>query len=125
MRTTLTIPDLMEISITKSCVTKQIKDWIDTNSHLQRHGLIWQMGITDNENLCPLEKQIRGDLNCKHWKNWRMDSFKEAMEIIRCLNKLPLVFKSPYNNYSNKGVYIFIYKTSIPENSQLFYSLHS
>jgi hypothetical protein len=125
MRTTFSIPEVMEVPISKTCVTKQIKDWIDSNSYLQQHGLIWQMGITDCENLCHLERQIRGDLNCKHWKNWRMDSFKEAMEVIRGLNKIPLVFKSPHNNYSNKGFCIFIYKTSIPKNSQLFYSLRS
>ena len=125
MRTTFSISDVMEAPITKACVTKQIKDWIDSNSYLQQHGLIWQMGITDCDNLYHLERQIREDLNCKHWKNWRMDTFKEAMEVIRGLNKIPLVFKSPHNNYSKKGFCIFIYKTSIPKNSQLFYSLRS
>lgn len=125
MRTAFSISEVMEAPIHQSYVTQQIEDWINTNSFFHHNGLVWQMGITDTENLCLLEKQIRGDLNCKHWKNWRTDSFKEAMEVIRNLNKFPQVFKSPHNNYTNKGFCIFIYKTCIPKNSQLFYSLHS
>jgi hypothetical protein len=125
MRTTFVFPEILEFPITNSCITRQINNWINSNSYLMQRGLIWEMGITDCNNLGNLQKQIREDFNCKHYKCWKMDSFKEAMEVVRSLNKLPMVFKSSLNNYSNKGVCIFIYKTSIPKNSQLFYSLHS
>lgn len=124
MRAILPIHDHAASAIDVICIQYQIKSWIENNSYLTNQGLIWHIGITDIDNLKKLETNVRLDLNCKHWKYWNLNAFKDAMHLISDMNKLPNVFKSPHNSYLNKGTFIFIYKTIVPKNCQLFYTLH-
>ena len=124
MNTVLTISDVFQSPQNLNCIQK-IEEWIDGNTFLTKQNLIWNIGVTNAENLLSIESTIRQDMTCKHWRYWRNDSFKDAMETIRNLNKSSNVIKSPHNDYSSKGSYVFIYKTLIPQNSRLFHTLHA
>ncbi|WP_323757454.1 hypothetical protein [Roseivirga sp.] len=124
MDTVLTISDVFKSPQNLHCVQK-IKEWIDGNTFYTKQHLIWNIGVTNAEDLLNIESTIRHDMTCKHWRYWENDSFKDAMETIRKLNKAPNVIKSPHNDYSSKGSYVFVYKTLIPRDSRLFHTLHA
>ncbi|MGW8122334.1 hypothetical protein ACV07N_06695 [Roseivirga echinicomitans] len=123
MNTVLSLSEVYQTPQKSACAYK-IKDWIDGNTFFTKQQLIWNIGITNGQNLSEIESTIRHDMTCKHWRYWPNESFKDAMETIRTLTKLPNVIKSPHNDYSSKGIYVFVYKTLIPENSRLFHTLH-
>jgi hypothetical protein len=106
-------------------VKQHIKDWIDGNMYYADQNYVWRIGITTAENIVKIEANIRQDIQCKHWKYWRTESFKEAMVIMRELNCYPFVFKSMHNQYLGKGPYLFAYKTFIPQKSLFYHTLHS
>ena len=103
----------------------EIKDWIENNTFFVDQKYIWRIGITTPENLLIVEAKIRQNLECKHWRYWHAESFREAMSTIRQLHKYPSIFKSKFNQYEGKGSYVFIYKTLIPRKSDYFHTLRS
>ena len=86
---------------------------------------VWCTGITTAERIVKIEATIRQDLQCKHWKYWRAASFKDAMHTLSELNHYSFIFKSSYNQYLGKGLYLFAYKTTIAEKSLFYHTLHS
>lgn len=123
MSTVIPIIETYKSSNHSVCIPK-IQEWIDTNSYFIRQDLVWNIGLTNAENLINVESIVRQDITCKHWKYWRADCFKDAMQTIRQLNRAHYVIKSDFNNYLLKGSYVFIYKTMVPRNSRLFHTLH-
>ena len=124
MSTVIPITKIIHSTHHPTCLPS-IQEWIDCNSYFTHQNLIWNIGVTNAEHILNIESTVRQDLNCKHWKYWRVDCFREAMKTIRELNRASYIIKSEYNNYISKGSYIFIYKTVVPQNSRLFHTLHS
>lgn len=123
MHTVLTVSDPFAHSPNSSGFSRPLKDWIDSNTLYRQPGFVWNIGIADAENILAIESIVRQDMSCKHFKCWRTNSFKEAMETLREVVKSPIVFKSQHNRYASKGSYIFIYKTVVQKNCRLFHTL--
>lgn len=109
----------------KNSLWYSVKEWVDSNMYFADQGFVWRIGITNAENIVKVEAMIRKDMQCKHWRYWRADSFRHAMGIIRQVNSYPFMFKSPHNMYEGKGSYLFVYKTTIPEKKLFYHTLHS
>ncbi len=106
-------------------VETHIKNWIDSNTLFVDQRYVWRVGLTTAEEILRIESQIRQDLQCKHWKYWRVENFNDAMRLIREFNKHPHIFKSVLNDYKGKGAFLFVYKTLIPNGSFFFHTLRS
>lgn len=111
--------------VKEKSLPQDIREWIDSNMYYTDRHYIWRIGITTAEKIVKVEALIRQDMQCKHWKYWRANSFKGAMGAIRDLNCYPFIFKSNHNEYQGKGQYIFAYKTLVPEKGSFYHTLHS
>lgn len=108
-----------------SSALKQIKSWIDTNTIYDKEGTIWRVGLACGEDLLEIQAKVMKDLECKHLKSWRLDSFREAVDTLSSLCKYRFVFKSPYHHYHTKGHYLFVYKIPSPYKKHFYHVLHS
>lgn len=127
MELTNHVSTVVEISsgLKENSLPKNIREWIDSNMYYSDRHYVWRIGITTAEKIVKVEALIRQDMQCKHWKYWRAQSFKGAMEAIRDLNCYPFVFKSHHNDYQGKGQYLFAYKTLAPKKGSFYHTLHS
>ncbi len=125
MKTISVAQHLMNQTPKDSSILRQVKSWIDTNTILDKEGTIWRVGLASGEEILEIQAKVMKDLECKHLKSWRLDSFKEAVNTLSSLCKYPFVFKSPYHHYEGKGQYIFAYKIPSPYKKHFYHVLHS
>lgn len=125
MKTTSVAQHLIQKDANDSKALHQIKSWIDTNTILNKEGTIWRVGLASGEEILEIKAKVMKDLECKHLKSWRVDSFREAIDTLSDLCKYPFVFKSPYHDYLQKGQYLFVYKIPSPYKKHFYHVLHS
>lgn len=125
MKTTNVEKHLISHKPQDSTELKQIKSWIDTNTIYHAEGTIWRVGLACSEEILEIQGKIMQDMECKHLKSWRMDSFKDAIDTLSSLCKYPFVFKSPFHHYEGKGQYLFVYKIPSPYKKHFHHVLHS
>ena len=85
---------------------------------------IWKVGLATSEDIVKVAGKVRSDYECKHFKYWRCESFRLAIHTLSKLTKYPFIFKSNLNQYSGKGVYIFVYKAPCPSKNLFYHTLH-
>ena len=124
MKTTHAFSYVIDYDPTKKILVEEVKEWINSNMLVQDQSYVWRVGIATGENIVKVAGSVRNDVACKHFKYWRSESFKSAMNLIMKLTKYSFIFKSPLNSYSGKGVYIFIYKAPCPSKNLFYHTLH-
>lgn len=125
MKTTSIAQHMIDHNSKDSIVLKQIISWIDTNTIFDKEGTIWRVGLASGEDVLEIQAKVMQDLECKHLKSWRLDSFREAVDTLASLCKYRFVFKSPHHHYDNKGQYLFAYKIPSPYKKHFYHVLHS
>lgn len=108
----------------KATLFEEIRDWMDSNTFSGDQCYVWQVGVCTERVLKSIQSNVMRDIECKHFRCWDSNSFKKAIGILSCLNKLSFVFKSELSDYRGKGQHIFIYKTACSTKSLFYHTLH-
>ena len=124
MKTTHAFSYAMDYDPTDKNLTEEVKEWINSNMLVIDQSYVWRVGIATGEDIVKIAGEIRSDFECKHFKYWRTDSFRSAIKTLTKLTKYPFIFKSPLNEYSGKGAYLFAYKAPCPSKSLFYHTLH-
>ncbi|WP_420385425.1 hypothetical protein [Roseivirga sp.] len=124
MKTTHALSHVLDYDLTEKTLLEDIKHWIDSNMLMMDQKYIWKVGITTGEDIVKIAGKVRSDFECKHFKYWRADNFKDALGTLTRLTKYPFIFKSNLNGYTGKGAYIFAYKAPCPSKNLFYHTLH-
>lgn len=124
MKTTHALSHVLEYDQNDKNQLDEIKEWIDSNMLMMDQKYIWKVGIATSEDIVKVAGEVRSDYECKHFKYWRSESFKHAIDLVKSLTKYPFIFKSSLNEYVGKGVYLFAYKAPCPSKNLFYHTLH-
>ncbi|MBO3700369.1 hypothetical protein [Roseivirga sp. E12] len=124
MNSTSELAYAFDFTIERHSLFNEILDWMDSNTFRSDQSYIWQIGISSESTLKSVQSKVLGDLECKHFRHWKANSFKKAIGILSRLNKHSSVFKSDLSSYREKGHHIFIYKTSCVTKRLFYHTLH-
>lgn len=125
MTTTSVSTHLINDNSEDSSALRQIKSWIDANMLSTKEGTIWRIGVACSEDIMKIQAEVMSDMESKHLRSWRLETFRDAVDTLTTLCKYPFIFKSPHHHYEGKGQYLFAYKIPCPYKQHFYHVLHS
>lgn len=113
-----------QIAIAENKLVDNIINWVNMNTSTRSNSEVWKVGLVSAENLMAVQSAILEDMSCVNWKFWNCDDFKIGFSLLKFLHKSPMIFKSEFNNYLEKGRYLFVYKTPLSKHEYYFNTRH-